>query len=128
LLAHLPPDAQAALLASLELTACTLRSLTSAPALHAELDAVCRRGYAVDNEEYALGVRCLAAPIRDHSGGVVAGVSVTVPATRLPPDRDGAVAARLVETCRAISCGLGYDEAGRSALPPPTGGKPAKGA
>src|SRR5262249_514907 len=114
LLAYLPPDAQAALLASLELTACTPRSLTTAPALRAELDAVIRRGYAVDDEEYALGVRCLAAPTRDHGGGVVAGVSVTVPAARLPPERAAAVTERVVETCRAISRGLGYEEFARS--------------
>jgi DNA-binding IclR family transcriptional regulator len=114
LLAFLPPEAQAPLLESLELAPCTPRSLTTVPALRAALDEVVRRGYAVDNEEYALGVRCLAAPIRDHGGAVVAGVSVTVPAARLPPGRDEEVAARIVETCCAISRGLGYEEFARS--------------
>jgi IclR family acetate operon transcriptional repressor len=125
LLAFLRPELQMPLIGSLELVPHTPRSLTSAPTLRAELDAVVRRGFAVDNEEYALGVRCLAAPVRDHSGNVVAGVSVTVPATRLPPERVEDVAARLVETCRAISRGLGYGEADRSPQPLPAAGIPA---
>jgi DNA-binding IclR family transcriptional regulator len=44
------------------------------------------RGYARDNEELELGVRCMAAGIRDDSGKLVAGLSISAPADRLQED------------------------------------------
>ncbi len=47
----------------------TPNSITTLPALTRELDAVRAQGYALDDEERELGVRCLATPIRDARGG-----------------------------------------------------------
>jgi DNA-binding IclR family transcriptional regulator len=44
---------------------------------------VARRGYALDNEEYNPGVRCVAVPIRDYTGRVVGGISVPGPSFRM---------------------------------------------
>ena len=44
---------------------------------------VVRRGYALDNEEYSPGVRCVAVPIRDYTGRVVGGISVPGPSFRM---------------------------------------------
>jgi DNA-binding IclR family transcriptional regulator len=62
------------------------------------------RGYARDNEELEIGVRCIAAGIRDDSGRVVAGLSVSAPSERLRDDwiED------LLATAGSISAGLGY--------------------
>ena len=56
------------------------------PGWRRELSQVRARGYARDNEELELGVRCIAAGIRDDSGRLVAGLSVSAPADRMQDD------------------------------------------
>jgi DNA-binding IclR family transcriptional regulator len=58
-------------------------SITDLARLERELSLVRSRGYARDNEELELGVRCMAAGIRDDSGRLVAGLSISAPADRL---------------------------------------------
>ena len=62
------------------------------------------RGYARDNEELEVGVRCIAAGIRDDSGRLVAGLSVSAPAERMQDDW----IAELLQTAGKISAGLGF--------------------
>lgn len=59
------------------LTRFTQNTLTSPEAVRSALEEVRRRGYAVDNEECEIGARCAAFPIRDFTGKIVAGLSVT---------------------------------------------------
>jgi DNA-binding IclR family transcriptional regulator len=70
----------------------------------------CRRvradGYAIDDGEYMQEVRCVAAPIRDPQGEIVASVGISSPVTRLDMKRIGRVAAAVVATARAISASL----------------------
>lgn len=67
-----------------------------------------RRGYAINDEELAVGHRSVAAPVRDHSGGVVAAVSVSVPAARASRSQLATFATEaLVPAADAISAGLG---------------------
>jgi len=82
----------------------TRNSITDIGKLERELSMVRTRGYARDNEELELGVRCIAAGIRDDSGRVVAGLSVSAPAERMQDDwiED------LLATAGKISAGLGY--------------------
>ena len=47
------------------------------------LKEVAKRGYAIDNEEYNLGVRCVGVPLRDYTGRVVGGISVSGPSFRM---------------------------------------------
>ncbi|RFU38707.1 IclR family transcriptional regulator, partial [Actinomadura logoneensis] len=61
----------------------TIRTLTSVPALMADLERVRERGYAVDDEELNLDVRCVAAPIFDLYGAPVASIGVSGPAARV---------------------------------------------
>ncbi|MBC7225432.1 MAG: IclR family transcriptional regulator, partial [Anaerolineae bacterium] len=73
------------------------------------LAGVRARGYAVDMEEFEAGVRCVAAPIRDRAGHVVAAVSVSAPANRMPMPLVGSdLAHKVVETALHISEALGY--------------------
>ena len=51
--------------------------------VEAQLSLVKSRGYARDNEELELGVRCMAAGIHDDSGKLIAGLSISAPADRL---------------------------------------------
>jgi len=64
----------------------TPTTLTSLPALEKELDRVRRHGVAFDNEEIEQGLRCIAAPVRDDAGELVAGLSVSAPAERYNAD------------------------------------------
>jgi DNA-binding IclR family transcriptional regulator len=85
----------------------TPNSITALNQLEHELDEVRRLGYARDNEELELGVRCIAAGIRDDSQSLVAGLSISAPADRA---NDGWLQA-LADTARAISSSLGYERA-----------------
>ena len=86
------------------LPAQTRNSLTSIPALDKELEKVRRQGIALDMEEAELGVRCIGAGIRDDSGALVAGLSVSAPAERMKT----AWAALVKETAEQISRAIGY--------------------
>ena len=55
--------------------------------LEAELYRVRKNGYACDLEEHELHIRCVAAPIWDHAGGVNASLSITAPMVRMPVTR-----------------------------------------
>lgn len=82
----------------------TRNSITELQRLERELSLVRARGFARDNEELELGVRCIAAAIRDDSGRLVAGLSVSAPADRMQDDW----IADLLATANRISAGLGY--------------------
>lgn len=79
-------------------------SITDIDKLEQELHLVRTRGYARDNEELELGVRCMAAGIHDDSGKLVAGLSISAPADRLQDDWVEA----LINTANQISSVLGY--------------------
>jgi IclR family KDG regulon transcriptional repressor len=106
-LAFLPPEAQEDILSRLELKPLTADTITTLPALRAQLVEIARQGYAADDQEYTVGVRCLAAPVRDHSSAVVAGVSMTALADQLPRERVASTAALVVQACQEISQALG---------------------
>ena len=82
----------------------TRNSITDLPRLEAELARVRQLGFARDNEELELGVRCMAAGILDDSGRLVAGLSLSAPADRLQEDWLG----KVIETAGRISASLGY--------------------
>lgn len=88
----------------------TANSITSLEALERELSLVRQHGFARDNEELELGVRCIAAGIYDDAGKLVAGLSISAPSGRL----EDAWIPQLVATAGKISEALGYD-AGLSA-------------
>ncbi len=103
LLAWEPEDQVRAFLESAPLLRFTPRTLTDPEAILRELRSVRTRGYAVDREERERGVRCVAAPVRDSQGRVVAALSVSAPATRLPHRRIPEVAGAVLETAAEIS-------------------------
>ncbi len=82
----------------------TRNSLTQLNKLDQELQTARQTGVARDNEELELGVRCMAAGIRDDHGKLVAGLSISAPADRL----DEGWLPKLKETAAEISRALGY--------------------
>lgn len=81
----------------------TRNSITQLPMLERELAKVRQFRYAQDNEELELGVRCMAAGIYDDQGKLVAGLSISAPASRL----EESWLAPLQDTARQISRTLG---------------------
>ena len=67
------------------LAAHTKNSLSSLPLLERELERIQRQGWATDSEEAELGVRCVAAAVRDDTGQLVAALSISSPADRMKP-------------------------------------------
>ncbi len=65
----------------------TPNTITDEEALLAELDRVRAQGYAYDNEECEIGARCIAVPVYNQYGQVIAGVSVTGPSIRLTDEK-----------------------------------------
>lgn len=90
------------------LKAYTPHTLTRLEDLLAEVVRGREAGYVLDREEYELGVRCAAAPVRDHTGQVVAALSASGPAYRLT-DATLATLARWVRAAaEELSRALGY--------------------
>jgi len=83
----------------------TRNSITDIVRLERELALVRARGYARDNEELELGVRCIAAGIRDDAGRLVAGLSISAPADFVQDDWID----QLCRTAGQISSALGYE-------------------
>lgn len=86
----------------------TPHSMTTLNALKRELDTVRAQGYALDDEERELGVRCLATPIRDARGEVVASLSISAPASRFPKKNIPDMLERVQATSNRISARLGW--------------------
>lgn len=80
----------------------TPHSLTSLAALERELERVRRHGVAFDDEEAEMGLRCVAAGVRDDEGQLVAGISLSAPAERFSADWAPLVRNAADEISRAI--------------------------
>jgi len=119
MLAFLPHDAAADIMARIRFTRFTPRTLCTAEALTRSLDRVRRRGYAIDDEEVEAGVRCVGAPILSQSGRPVAAVSVSGPSSRITQQSVPAIAEHLLRCCREISASLGTRERRRAQTPSP---------
>jgi DNA-binding IclR family transcriptional regulator len=102
------PDAVVDHVCRLGLAAHTPQTITEPAKLRKELAQVRSLGYAVDNTEHQPDVRCVAAPIRSHSGNVIASLSISGPTTRIPRDRIPGLASRVREVAAKLSARLGY--------------------
>ena len=91
-----------------ELTAMTPNSITEPAALREALAAIRRRGLAVESRESNPDVSCVAAPVQDRSGRVVAALSISVPMIRWSEERQEELAALAVKGARQLSERLGH--------------------
>jgi DNA-binding IclR family transcriptional regulator len=107
LVAYLPPEVLWGIISRHGLPSFTANTITDEAALHAELEQVRERGYAIDREEIEEGLMCIAAPIRNHTSHVVAAVSTAGPSSRLRPQMLEIHAHEVVKTANAISLALG---------------------
>lgn len=108
LLACLPESALDALLSAGPLRAMTPGTITDPAALRADLDETRRRGASFEQCESNSDVACVAAPVRDHSGQVVAAMSISVPLIRWTPERREELHKLIVAGAEDLSEHLGY--------------------
>ena len=85
----------------------TDRTITDADALRRDLKDIRERGFALDNEERTVGMRCIAAPIIDLHGEAVAGISVSGPTNRMAENRLEQISQLVREAADSLSQSLG---------------------
>jgi IclR family acetate operon transcriptional repressor len=85
----------------------TPNSIARPRALQEALSETRRRGYAVDDEEYAVGLRCVAAPIFDEHRSAIAALSVSGPTVRIPDKAVPALGRLVVASADRISAAIG---------------------
>jgi IclR family KDG regulon transcriptional repressor len=78
--------------------------------LLADLRSVRKRGYAVDNEEIEIGLRCVGAPLRDYTGGMVGAISVAAPSARLSEKNTPVIGRMVIAIAAEISEQLGFEK------------------
>ncbi len=105
--AHLPEVEAANWFSGRQVSRPTKRTAAGNQTLRNELQAVRRRGYALDNEENEPGVACVGAPIFDNGGRVIAAISVSGPVGRILGNQKR-IAGSLVSACKEISRQLGF--------------------
>jgi DNA-binding IclR family transcriptional regulator len=123
MLAFMPQEERERVLRQLDLKRLTPNTVGSQQELRTELYRVEKNGYACDLEEHELHIRCIAAPIWDHTGGMHASLSITAPMVRMPVSRLRQLAPLIQKAGLRISRELGYQPA-----KPAYGGPLSKGA
>jgi DNA-binding IclR family transcriptional regulator len=101
------PDSEILSLLQLPLARCTPATITSPELLLRDLADVRERGYAVNWMELEDDLVAVGAPVRDHRSDVVAAISISAPASRVPRDVLPAIGAHVVDAARALSRSLG---------------------
>jgi len=107
LLASLSEAERAPLYARVDFTRYTDHTLTDPVALDLALRTIPAQGYAVDDEEFALGLRCVAAAIRDEYGEPVAAISCSGPTARVTVDRVAPLGRLVAAAAADIAAALG---------------------
>jgi DNA-binding IclR family transcriptional regulator len=107
LLAFLPDDQVEPLLSGAALPRFTPKTLTSLPRLRQELKRIRETGFALDDEENTPGVRCIAAPVFDRFGRVVAALSLTGAAQQITDGYLPRIAEKVKEAARQTTRAMG---------------------
>jgi DNA-binding IclR family transcriptional regulator len=108
ILANLSPPKRRRLFRGHRMKPYTPNSPTSYRQLEPKLEEILQQGYAVEHEEYGLGISCVAAPIFDHTGSVPASVTITGPTARLRPKVFDLIP-KVKKVGQKISAGLGFE-------------------
>ena len=109
-LAFLPERELDDYLQSVEWVAMSPKTITSPAKLKADIGKIRQRGYAIDDEELSLGLRCVAAPVFDHTGRPTYAISVSGPTQRMSKKKIDVIQETLLPLCRRISRLIGAPE------------------
>ena len=102
------PEAVSRVLAQRGLTRQTDNTIVDAGLLVEQLESVRRQGWALDDEESSIGLRCLAAPVRDAAGAVVAALGISGPTSRVTRGDVERLSELVRGAADALSAALGY--------------------
>lgn len=106
-LAYLSPEEVDTLLSE-PLRAYTGNTITSKNALRQQFDTIRIQGYSLDDEELEAGIRAIATPIRNHTGDIIAAISIPGPTRRMTDDRIPQITSALIASAQAISHRMGW--------------------
>jgi len=109
IMAYLSEDKVSLIVKEKGLEKYTENTITDREKLEKEFLKIRKQGYAVDNMEHEEGVRCVAGPIRDYTGKVIASMSVSGPAFRINGNNIPNIAKKVKEYCDCISEEMGYN-------------------
>jgi DNA-binding IclR family transcriptional regulator len=110
LLAYLPEEERERIIRTLKLEPVTENTITDANELRACLEKIRQQGYSVDEEDFERGVFAIGAPVRDVTGRVIAGVTITTPGSRYSSKRRKELIDLVMDAGRRLSEKLGYLE------------------
>lgn len=108
MLAYLPESEVENIINMAGLPRYTENTITDKNVLMEELDKIRSQGYAIDDEESEKGIRCVAGPIFDHTGEIMAAFSVSGPASRMTHEKIDDVKGIVKDYSRRISKAFGY--------------------
>ena len=108
LIAHLPGSKLDRLLRKRSLPRHNENTIASSKCLKEHLANIVRLGYALDDEEDEIGLRCIGAPVFNHAGGVIAAISVSGTTAQITEDNASRFAQRVKDTAAAISHVVGH--------------------
>ena len=87
----------------------TEHTITSKEGMLRELEKIRRQGYAIDEEEYELGIRCVGVALKNIAGAVVGGLSISGTAVRMTDELITEMVADLKDTAAEIARRIGYN-------------------
>lgn len=107
ILAFLPEEEVDSYLETAEFQQLTPNTITSAAAMKLELEKIRQAGFAVDDEELSIGLRCIAAPIFDYTGRARFALSISGPTHRISEDRIDSITTKIKDVCRRLTEQIG---------------------
>lgn len=107
MLAEMPPEHQKYIWDHSIIEQKTEHTIMTWEALKQELESIGKNGYALDNEENELGVRCIAVCVRNHKGEPDNAFSISAPVSRMTDDRISVLASQVLKTKELIQKALG---------------------
>ncbi len=109
ILAYVPPD-EIENYVQIPFVRYTSRTIGSVAALRSELVKVGQKGFAVDNEEYIEGIRCVAVPVFNHEHAPIAAMGISGPANRITSSRADHLGVILKKAAQQVSAQAGWNE------------------
>ncbi len=117
ILAFLPEGELEAYLQSVDWVAMSPKTIATPEQLKIDLQKIRKRGYAVDDEELSLGLRCVGAPVFDHEGRPTYALSVSGPTQRMSKSKVKTIQTKLRPLCNRISRMIGAPEKAMNQVP-----------
>jgi IclR family KDG regulon transcriptional repressor len=108
LLSGLKEDESKQMVKSIKLVKFTEKTISNQGKLLSEVSSVRMKGWAVDDEEHEAGIRCVAAPVYDYSGKVIAAVSISGDSRCITEERDEEIGEMVKIAANDISRRMGY--------------------